>query len=268
MIKNETEEIETIIQYIKEKISHVELSSSDPHTRILKIQELILNPQSKLNKMESNKIIKKFFSGPSSSSEQNFSDNDNDINKDMSNDKNIDRNKDKNKNKNRRRNSNGDIIQNNINHRRDKNYVSNNNIMNSNKDDNDNENNHDNSNSKDENDNNNNNDDNDESDDENYNFISSEFEERDFSIISPPSSISDFNSPRDQTKKTPSRRSTFGSTVPLITPRESKKNFIIIIVFSFFSCLFRLYLFFLYLFLSLFQFIFSIHALICFLLYL
>ena len=63
MIKAETEEIETIIRYIKEKITVVELTINDPNLRLQKLQEYILNPQSGLNRTEGNYIIKKFLSG-------------------------------------------------------------------------------------------------------------------------------------------------------------------------------------------------------------
>ena len=97
LIKEESDDIETIIKYIKDKVLYVETLSIDPQTRMLKLLELIQNFQSKLNRTESNNIIKKFFSGPtilmeSSQAGSRFLEKDKDVDKD------------------KRRNSNGESL--------------------------------------------------------------------------------------------------------------------------------------------------------------
>ena len=69
MAKAETEEIELVIRYIKEKITLIELTMSDPFLRLAKMQEMLKNPLSGLNRTEANHIIKKFFSGHLSAGE-------------------------------------------------------------------------------------------------------------------------------------------------------------------------------------------------------
>ena len=109
LIKEESDDIETIIKYVKDKILYVETFSIEPTTRMLKLQEFLQNSSSKLNRIESNNIIKKFFSGPTTLIELS-----------QVGSKILEKEKDTDKEK--RRNSNGEIVKNITKPKKDENF--------------------------------------------------------------------------------------------------------------------------------------------------